>query len=122
MHSTSIFPSIITLISNFMIFLIFHISIFKFFFLNVQILHLYMIFIFLRLIIFIACSHKDSNSFYMQSLPLYTSCLFSLLLNKDTVDIEKSDRICSPTFVVNEFSGLFLCPLIFAFSIKDQHE
>ena len=30
----------------------------------------------------------------MQSLPLYTSCLFSKHLNNDLVDIEKPDEIC----------------------------
>ena len=35
-------------------------------------------------------------------------------LNDDIVDIEKSDGICSPTFVVNEFSGLFFYPSIFS--------
>ena len=39
----------------------------------------------------------------MQSLPLYTSCLFSMLLNDDIVDIEKPDGLCSLIFVVNEF-------------------
>ena len=37
-----------------------------------------------------------------------------MLLNKDTEDIERPDRICSLTIVVNEFSGLFLHPLIFS--------
>ena len=41
--------------------------------------------------------------FFMQSLPLYTSCLFSMLLNDDIIDIEKPDGLCSLTFVVNEF-------------------
>ena len=49
----------------------------------------------------------------MQSLPLHTSCLFSMILNDDIVDIVKPDRICSPTFVVDEFSGLYLHPSIF---------
>ena len=49
----------------------------------------------------------------MQSLPLHTSCLFSMILNDDIVDIAKPDRICSPTFVVDEFSGLYLHPSIF---------
>ena len=35
-------------------------------------------------------------------------------LNDDIVDIEKPDGICSPTFVVDEFSGLFLHPSIFS--------
>ena len=46
----------------------------------------------------------------MQSLPLHASCLFSKLLNGDNVDIERPDGMCSPTFVVDEFSGLFLHP------------
>ena len=39
-----------------------------------------------------------------------------MLLNYDIIDIEKSDGICSPTFVVDELSGLFLNPS--TFSIK----
>ena len=35
-------------------------------------------------------------------------------LNDNIVDIEKPDGICLPTFVVNEFSGLFLHPSIFS--------
>ena len=31
-----------------------------------------------------------------------------MLLNDDIVDIEKLDEICSPTFVIGKFSGLFL--------------
>ena len=38
-------------------------------------------------------------------------------LNNNIVDIEKLDGICSPTFVVDDFSGLFLNPSIF--STKD---
>ena len=73
----------------------------------------------------------------MQSLPLYASCLFSILLNDDIVDIEKLDQIsclfsillnddivdiekldgiCSPTFVADGFLGLILHPS--HFSIK----
>ena len=50
----------------------------------------------------------------MQSLPLYASCLISMLLNDDMLDIEKPNGICSPTFVVDELSGLFLHPSIFS--------
>ena len=50
----------------------------------------------------------------MQSLPLYRSSLFYLLLNDDILDSEKSDEICSLTFVVNQFSGLFLHPSVFS--------
>ena len=39
----------------------------------------------------------------MQYLLLYTPCLPSILLNEDIVDIEKSDGICSLSFVVDEF-------------------
>ena len=54
------------------------------------------------LIFFIACSLKDSKNFFIQSLPMYASCLCSMFLNDDIIEIEKSDGICSPTFVVNE--------------------
>ena len=50
----------------------------------------------------------------MQYLPLFTSCLFSMSLNDDTVDIKKPDEVCLPTSAVNEFSGLFLFPSVFS--------
>ena len=50
----------------------------------------------------------------MQYLPIYTSWLFSKLLNDDTREIEKLDGICSLTFVVDEFSGLILQTSIFS--------
>ena len=31
---------------------------------------------------------------FIQSLRLYTSCLFSVILSDDIVDIEKADGIC----------------------------
>ena len=37
-----------------------------------------------------------------------------MLLNDDIVDIEKADGICLLTFVVNEFSVLFLHALIYS--------
>ena len=40
----------------------------------------------------------------MESLPLYTLCLLSMLLNDDIVDIEKPNGICSVTFVEDEFA------------------
>ena len=46
----------------------------------------------------------------MKSLLPYTSCLFSILLNDDIVDIEKPDGIYSASFATDEFSGLFLDP------------
>ena len=48
----------------------------------------------------------------MQSLPLYTACLFSLHFNDDIVDIEKPDGTYIPTFVVDELLGLFLHPSV----------
>ena len=59
-------------------------------------------------------SLKDLQNLFLQSLPLYASCLFSMLLNDNIVDIEKSDGICSPTFVVDELSGLFLHASVFS--------
>ena len=37
-----------------------------------------------------------------------------MFLIEDIVDIERPDGICSLTFVVDEFSGLFLHPLNFS--------
>ena len=65
------------------------------------------LFFFLKLIIFIACSLKNPQNFFIQTLPLYTSCLFSMLLNEEIVDIEKPDGICSHTFVADEILRLF---------------
>ena len=59
------------------------------------------------MIILLACSLTDLQNFFMQSLPLETSCLFSMLLNDDIVDIEKTDGIHSFTFVIDEISRLF---------------
>ena len=38
----------------------------------------------------------------------------SVLLNDDVADIEKPNGICSPTFVVNELSRLFLHASVFS--------
>ena len=43
-----------------------------------------------------------------------------MLLKNDIVDIEKPDRICSPTFDVDEFSGLLLHPSIFSIKYKQS--
>ena len=53
------------------------------------------------------CSLKYSQNFFIQPLPLYTSCLFSMYLNGNIVNTEKPDGICLPPFSVDEFSGLF---------------
>ena len=60
-------------------------------------------FAFLKLNIFIAWFLKNSQNLFMQSLLLYISCLFSILLKEVIVDIEKPDGMCSLTFVVDEF-------------------
>ena len=59
-------------------------------------------FLFLKLIVFIERSLENSQNFFMQSLPLYASCLLSMLLNEDILEIEKSDGIFSLTFVVDK--------------------
>ena len=71
------------------------------------------IFFILKLITFIASSLKNSQNFFIKSLPLYTLSLFPMLLNEDIVDIEKPDGICLFTFAVDEFSRLLLHPSIF---------
>ena len=120
MRRTSIFPCIVvTMVCSFRIFFIFQIFILKFFFTNITDFCIFinnLIFFFLKLIIFIACCLKNSQIFFMHSLPLYfyIFCLFFMLLNKDIVDIEKSVGICLLTFVVDELSRLFLHPSIFS--------
>ena len=71
-------------------------------------------FFFLKLIVYIVCSVKESENFFMESLPLYILYLFSMLLNGNVVEIEKPDGICSVTFVEDEFEWLFLHPSIFS--------
>ena len=129
MRSTTIFLYIMTMISNFTIFLIFQIFTFKLFFTNktdffmipAALLLITSVF-FLKLITFIVCCFKNSQNFIMQSLPLYTSCLFSMLLNKDVVYIEKPDGICSLTFLVDEFLGLFYIHQSFLLYIQYLHK
>ena len=52
------------------------------------------------------CSLKNSQNVFMQSLPLGTSCLFSMLLNDGVVETEKPEGIFSLNFVVDKFSRL----------------
>ena len=59
-------------------------------------------FLFLKLIVFIERSLENLQNVFMQSLPLYASCLLSMLLNEDILEIEKSDGIFSLTFVVDK--------------------
>ena len=43
-------------------------------------------------------------------------------LNDDIAKVEKSDLICSPTFAVNQFSGLFYVHQSFLLNIQDLHK
>ena len=65
------------------------------------------------------CSLKHSQNFFIQSLPLYTSCLFSKLLNEDIVDTVKPDGKFLLIFVIDEFSGLFDIHQSFLLYIQD---
>ena len=87
MYSTSIFPCIVGMTCKFTIFFAFQIFIFKLFFKNLTFLafpydsccsfvDMFIIF-FLKLIIFNACFLKDLQKVFIESLPLYTSCLFT---------------------------------------------
>ena len=60
------------------------------------------------------CSLEDPLNFFIQYLPPYPSCLFSMLLNYNIADIQKPDGICSVTFIVNENWGFFVHPSIFS--------
>ena len=89
MHSTSIFRCIMTMIFNYTIFFIFQIFVFKFFSANIikcfffQMIPVALLLItFLKkiLVLFIACSFKNHQNFFIQPLPLNTSCLFYILL------------------------------------------
>ena len=113
-RSTSVFLSIVAIISNlqyalfsnifFQIFLYKYDRFVHFHMIPAALLLIILFFFFLKLIIFIAYSFRYSQNLFIQSLPLYTSCLFSMLLSEDIVDIEKPDGICLLTFVVNKFS------------------
>ena len=125
MCSSSVFTCIMTVISIW--YLGYFKYIFKLFFTNISLQHIFaflydyccsfvndFMFIFVKCIFFIVCSRKDLQNFFMQSRPLYTSCLFFMSLNDDIVDIEKPDEICSLTFVLDELSGLFIYPSMFS--------
>ena len=75
-------------------------------------------FFFLKLIIFIAWSLKYSQHFFMKSLPLDTSCLFSMFSKHysiiNSIDIEKPDGKLSATFGVDGFLGLILHASVFS--------
>ena len=60
------------------------------------------IFFFSKLIIFMVCFLRDSQNFFKQTSPLYTSCLFSISSNVRIIDIEYYQGICSPPFAVDD--------------------
>ena len=89
MHSTSIFRCIMTMIFDYTIFFIFQIFVFKFFSANIikcfffqmiPVALLLITFFKKKLVLFIACSFKNHQNFFIQPLPLNTSCLFYILL------------------------------------------
>ena len=130
MCSTSIFFCITTMIANLIIFFVFRIIIVKLFFTNItEFAFSYgfscsfvnnFIFIFLKLIIFIVCCLEYSQNVFVQSLPLYTSCLFSIPLNEDT-DFEKFDRI-SFAFLQMKFQDYFYIQQSCLLYIQDLHK
>ena len=123
MHSTFLFSCIMTMISNLTILCIIQISIFNFFFTNITDFWIFIWFLcsffnnfisfFLKLIIFLACFLKDEQNLFIQPLLLYILCIVSIIRNEDNVEIKKPDEICLLTFVVDEFSELFLHQSIF---------
>ena len=119
MCSTSIFHFIMAMASTFRIFFFFGNIYFYISFLQIcqvfavrmipaALLLTILIFFFLKLTAYIGRFLKNSQNFFIQSLPLYTSCLFSMLLNEHIVESEKPDEVCLLTFVPDEFLGLSL--------------
>ena len=45
-----------------------------------------------------------------------------MLLNDDVRDIERTDEICSTTFVVNEFLRYFYIHQVFLINIQDLYK
>ena len=124
MCTTSIFLCTMTMISNFTIFFNFQLFIFKYFqdkcnrfshFHMIPAAHFLIIF-FLNLVVVIACSLNSSQNFFIQSLRLYTLCLFSMLLNFEcttcslllSIEEIKLIAIVSPSLHVSDFLRLFM--------------
>ena len=66
------------------------------------------------MIIFIVRSLKNLQKVFHVTSTMYTSCISHMFLSDSIADIGKSDRICSTTFVMDNFSGLFLYPSVFS--------
>ena len=80
------------------------------------------IFFFTKLITFRAFSLKEVQNFFIYSSPRYKVWLFSILSKAHKVGIEHPQGICSPIFVVEEFSGLFAHPSVFLVKIQYQRK
>ena len=55
---------------------------------------------------------KNLQKLFIQSSPLYSSWLSSMVLNDDIVEIKKSDGRCLATFVVDDFADFYYNPSI----------
>ena len=109
MCSTSIFSCITIMISNFIIFFCLSNNYCQTFLYKYnRVLHFHMVSAALLLIILFL------------SLPLYTSCLFSIPLNED-IDFEKSDRI-SFAFLQMKFQDYFYIQQSCLLYIQDLHK
>ena len=58
--------------------------------------------------IFIACSLEDSQKLSCNLYLCIRHAFYSMFINDNIIYIEKPDGICSPNFVVNDFSELVL--------------
>ena len=86
-------------------------------------LHLGIIFIFFLLIVtffffsklieFEALSLRKLQNLFVRSFPRFKLCLFYILSKAHVVYIEYPQRVCSPIFVVEDFSRLFAHHLFF---------
>ena len=132
MRSSSIFLCIMKMVSHVMIFFILQIFILNFFVLQIQQVLVFscdsccslvnnFIFFFLKLIIFIVCSFKDSQYFFIQSLPLYTLCLYSMLLNDDVLDIENLMEHVRLLLLWINFQNCFYIHQSFLLNIQDMY-
>ena len=114
MCSTSVLTSIIIIVFNFVIILSL-VYLCLNFFLKIKQIRVFsydfccsfvngIIFFFSKLIIFIECSLKDSQNLFMQPSPQYLSCSFNYTIKYPYCEYRQD--ICSPTFVLDNFSKL----------------
>ena len=60
------------------------------------------------------CFLKNSQNSFTKSLLFYLSSLLPMIVNDNIADIKNAHRICSPNFVADKVSELFLLPSIFS--------